>query len=173
VYINFETERLKLRPITLKDADFIIDLVNSNGWLEFIGDRNVSNKKDAENYIQKILDNKNYYYNIFELKTSRKAIGIITFLKREDEIFPDIGFALLPEFEKNGYAFEASKSYLKRIKSLNRYENLIAITLPDNIKSINLLHKLGLQYTGNHKKGETILSYYSLKNKNYPLKTTD
>ncbi|WP_445382997.1 GNAT family N-acetyltransferase [Robiginitalea sp. IMCC43444] len=173
MYINFETKRLKLRPITLEDADFIIDLLNSKGWLAFIGDRNVSNKKDAENYIQRILDNKEFYYNIFELKTSRKAIGIITFLKREDEIFPDIGFALLPEFEKKGYAFEASKSYLERIKSLNRYDNIIAITLPDNIKSINLLHKLGLQYTGNYKKGETILSYYSLNNKNYPLKAPD
>lgn len=162
MYTNLETERLILRPIQLEDAAFIVDLVNSAGWLQFIGDRNISNKKDAENYIQRILDNTNFYYSIFELKASKKAIGIVTFLKREDEKFPDIGFALLPEFEKNGYTYEASKSYLETIESLNIYETLIAITLPNNIKSINLLQKLGLQYVCDHKKEETIVSYYSL-----------
>lgn len=164
MYTNIETERLLLRPINLKDAEFIIDLLNSKGWLKFIGDRNVADKKDAENYIQGILDNANFYYNVFELKKTRKAIGIITFLKREDEKFPDIGFALLPEFEKNGYTHEASKYYLENIENLNKYNNIIAITIPDNKKSINLLQKLGLKYIGDYKKGEDILSYYSLKN---------
>jgi RimJ/RimL family protein N-acetyltransferase len=85
MYSTFETERLILRPINLKDADFIFDLVNSKGWLEFIGDRNVSDKKDAENYIRRILDNKKFYYTVFELKNSLKSIGIVTFLHRQDE----------------------------------------------------------------------------------------
>tara|TARA_R110000744_G_scaffold84869_1_gene166103 strand:- start:3772 stop:4281 length:510 start_codon:yes stop_codon:yes gene_type:complete len=164
VYINIETERLIIRPINLKDTEFIIDLVNSEGWLKFIGNRNISDKNDAKKYIQKILDNKNFSYNVFELKESRKAIGIVTFLKREDEKYPDIGFALLPEFEKKGYTIEACKPYLEKIKNLNKYENIIAITISDNQKSINLLLKLGLKYTGKYEKGEDILSYYSLKN---------
>ncbi|HET8859360.1 GNAT family N-acetyltransferase [Marivirga sp.] len=164
MYINIETERLTIRPINLKDAEFIIDLVNSDGWLKFIGDRNISDISDARNYIQKILDNPNFYYSVFELKESRKAIGVVTFLKREDEKYPDIGFALLPEFEKNGYVFEASKSYLEKIKSLDKYVNIIAITLPDNQKSINLLQKLGLQYIGDYEKEKVTISYYVLKN---------
>ncbi len=169
MYLNLETERLLLRPINLKDAEFIIELVNSKGWLKFIGNRNVSDKKDAENYIQRILDNSNFYYNVFELKKTQKAIGIITFLKREDEKFPDIGFALLPEFEKNGYTLEASKCYLKKIENLNKYNNIIAITIPNNKKSINLIQKLGLKFTGDYKKGEEILSYYSLKTNNHAV----
>ncbi|QBA63984.1 GNAT family N-acetyltransferase [Muriicola soli] len=164
MYTTIETERLRLRPINLKDVDFIFELVNSKGWLEFIGDRNVSDKKDAENYIKRILANENYFYTIFELKNTLKAIGIITLLNREEEEFPDIGFALLPYFESNGYAFEASRYYLDKIKNLNTYDNIIAITIPDNVKSIRLLEKLGLHYMGNYKKGEEILSYYSLKN---------
>ncbi len=160
-----DTERLIIRPIYLEDASFICELLNSKGWLKFIGDRNISNKKDAENYIQNILDNGNFFYHVFELKASRKPIGIITFLKREDEKFPDFGFAILPEFEKHGYAFEASTAYLKKIEPKNTYQNIIAITIPDNKKSIGLLQKLGFHYTGDHKKGEEILSYYSLKNR--------
>lgn len=145
------------------DAEFIIELVNSEGWLKFIGNRNISNTIDAKKYIQKILDNTKIFYNVFELKESQKAIGIVTFLEREGERFPDIGFALLPEFEKNGYTIEASKAYLKEIDTLNEYENIIAITLPDNQKSIRVLRKLGLKYQGDYKKGDETLSYHSLK----------
>ena len=163
MYINIETERLTIRPINLKDAEFIIDLVNSDGWLKFIGDRNISDKNDAEKYIQKILDNAHFYYNVFELKEPQKAIGIVTFLERENETFPDIGFALIPDFGNNGYTFEATKAYLEEIKKINKYDNIIAITIPENQKSINLLEKLGLRYGGDYKKGNETLSYFGLK----------
>lgn len=165
MYLNLETERLRLRPVNIKDAEFILELVNTKGWLKFIGDRNVSDKKDAEDYIQKILDRPNFYYTVFELKTTHKAMGIVTFLKREDEKFPDIGFALLPQFEKNGFTLEASKAYLEKVMELNKYEHIIAITKPDNKKSINLIIKLGLQHTGDSIKGDEILSCYSIKTK--------
>ncbi|MEM9078238.1 MAG: GNAT family N-acetyltransferase [Bacteroidota bacterium] len=161
VYTNIETERLLIRPINVKDANFIIDLVNSKGWLQFIGDRNVSTRRDAESYIQRTLDNQDFFYNVFELKKTRKAIGIITFLKREDEVYPDMGFALLPEFEKKGYALEASTAYFVKIKSIKKFDRIIAITMPENIKSIGLLRKLGFQYMGDFRKRETLLSYYS------------
>lgn len=164
MYINTETERLRIRPINLIDAEFMIDLVNSEGWLKFIGDRNISNLTDARNYIQKILDTPNFYYNVFELKESRKAIGVVTFLNREDEKYPDFGFALFPEFENNGYAMEASRSYLKMIEDSKEYDTIIAITKPDNQKSISLLQKLGFHYIGDREKGEEILSYYSSRN---------
>ncbi len=145
------------------DAEFIIALVNSEGWLKFIGNRNISNTIDAEKYIQKILDDPKFFYSVFELKESQKAIGIVTFLEREDEIFPDIGFALLPEFEKNGYTIEASKAYLEEINVSDKYGNIMAITLPDNQKSIRVLKKLNLKYQGDYEKGNETLSYYSLK----------
>lgn len=145
------------------DAEFIIELVNSEGWLKFIGNRNISDRIDAKKYIQKILEDTKIFYNVFEIKESQKAIGIVTFLEREDERFPDIGFALLPEFEKNGYTIEASKAYLKEIDTSNEYGNIIAITLPDNQKSIRVLKKLGLKYQGDYKKGDETLSYHSLK----------
>jgi ribosomal-protein-alanine N-acetyltransferase len=163
VYINLKTERLNLRPINLVDTRFILELVNSKGWLKFIGDRHVANELDAQQYIQKILDNANAHYTIFELKESSKAIGVVTFLKREDETYPDIGFALLPEFEGKGYTFEACKAYLEKIQASNKYENIIAFTKPDNSKSISLLQRLGLRHTGDQPKGDDILSYYSLK----------
>lgn len=164
MYAKIETDRLIIRQINLEDATFMIDLVNSEGWLKFIGDRNISDQKDAEKYIQKILDTPNFYYNVFELKELRKAIGIVTFLKRENEKYPDIGSALLPEFEKNGYTLEACKAYLEKVTIRNEYDTIIGITIPTNLKSISLLQKLGLKHERDIKNEEETLSYYSLKN---------
>ena len=160
MYKETQTERLLIRPINLGDKNFIYSLVNTNGWLKYIGDRNIKNIADAENYIQKILENKNYYYNVFEIKDTKEPIGIITFLNRDNHEFPDIGFALLPQFEKKGYTFEASKKYLTEIISLNLYKKIIGITVPENYNSIKLLQRLGLEFESNFIGNNKILSQY-------------
>jgi RimJ/RimL family protein N-acetyltransferase len=162
MYKEIQTERLLIRPIKLSDKDFIYSLVNTNGWLKYIGDRNIKNSGDAENYILKILENKNYYYNVFEIKETKEPIGIITFLKRDSQEFPDIGFALLPQYEKKGYTFEASKKYLNEIIALNLYKKIIGITLPENYNSIKLLQRLGLEFESNFTKHNETLSLYAV-----------
>jgi RimJ/RimL family protein N-acetyltransferase len=115
MYVHLETERLSLRPLNLEDSEFIVRLLNTEGWLSFIGDRNVRNPQDAKGYIEKILSNPKYFYNVIELKEAGHPIGIVTFLERDNQKYPDIGFALLPEYEKKGYAFEACERYLNEL----------------------------------------------------------
>ncbi len=162
MYKELETYRLRIRPINLDDAEFIIRLVNSEGWLKFIGNRNITDKNEAEKYIQKILDNQHFYYSVFELKNSNQPIGLVTFLNRENQDFPDIGFALLPDFEKQGYTLEACKKYIDEIIKSNVYENIIGITVHDNLKSISLLKKLGLHYEDDYNEDNKALSLFSL-----------
>ena len=47
-----ETERLILRELTFDDVQFIISLMNSPGWLKYIGDRNIHTDEDAIKYIE-------------------------------------------------------------------------------------------------------------------------
>ena len=47
-----ETKRLTLREFTLGDAKFIVDLVNTPGWIEFIGDRNIKTEEQARTYLE-------------------------------------------------------------------------------------------------------------------------
>jgi len=168
MYKEIETERLIIRPINLADSKFIIELVNSEGWLKFIGNRNISNENDAEKYIQKILNSPNFYYSVFQLKTTKEPIGIVTFLNRAEHKFPDIGFAMLPSYEKKGYTLEASRKYLDEIVKSNKYENIIAITSPDNQKSIKLLLKLGLGYESDYVEDNDTLSVFSLNTEKKP-----
>lgn len=162
MYRQIETERLLIRPIKIDDKGFILVLLNTQGWLQFIGNRKVKNDIDAEKYIKNIIDNKNYFYSVFELKETKQPVGIITFLYRDNQKFPDIGFAMLPEFDKKGYAFEATKKYLDEIANEKNVNKLIAITLPDNTSSIRLIEKLGLKYEDKFVEKSEVLHLYAL-----------
>lgn len=163
MYTNLKSQRLSLRPINTEDAAFILELVNSEGWLKNIGDRNIKNDTDATNYILRILANTNFFYHVIEHLETNEKLGILTFLQREDYSNPDIGFALLPQFEKNGYVFEASQIYLEEISKLNVYQEILGITIPANFASIKVLEKLGFQFDKKIEKNEEKLNVYSLQ----------
>lgn len=163
MYLTFETSRLTVNPLTLADSDFIAELVNSEGWLKFIGDRNVHNEAQAVQYIQKILDKPFCFYNVIRLKEKDTPIGIISFIKRDTQKYYDIGFAVLPKYEGKGYGFEAASKYLELINNTGQYEEVIAITLRNNSKSISLLEKLGLRFVKDYWENGEELNLYSIK----------
>lgn len=145
-----ETDRLRLRTLTLEDTTFIIELLNSPGWLQFIGDRNVKTEIQAKNYLQ---DGpfKSYAENGFglwlvEKKEDNQPMGMCGFLKRDYLETPDIGFAFLPYFNGKGYAYEMASATLVYAKHQLKVSKISAITLPDNEKSIRLLEKIGLKF---------------------------
>lgn len=56
----------------------------------------------------------------------------------------DIGFAILPRYEKMGYAFEAAKATMAHARSKLGIETILAITSKENEYSKKLLSKIGL-----------------------------
>ncbi len=116
-----ETERLIVEEARLLDSSFFMKLLNSPNWIEFIGDRGVKSSSDAKNYIKESLIksyNKNGYglYKV-SLKQNMQPIGICGFVKRDYLESADIGFAILPEFERCGYTYEASNAMMDYGKS--------------------------------------------------------
>lgn len=141
------TDRLLVDPLMERDGKFILELVNTDGWLTFIGNRNVTSEADATAYIQKIINNSDINYWIIRLKGNNRPIGIITFIKREYLTHPDIGFALLPAYENRGYAYEAAEAVLYNlIHSARHHTHISAITNPDNSRAIKLLKILGFEF---------------------------
>jgi RimJ/RimL family protein N-acetyltransferase len=139
------TSRLTLEIINLNDCDFMISLLNSKGWIENIGDRNIHSKNDALAYINKILGAENFFYWVVRIKDVNTPIGIISFLKRSYLENFDIGFAFLPNFAGNGYAYEAAKAVLTMVSKLPEFNIVLATTLFSNKNSIKLLTKLGFK----------------------------
>jgi ribosomal-protein-alanine N-acetyltransferase len=147
---TFETDRLILKPTTVADAEFIRSLYNSPKWIKFIGDRQLNTVKDAENYIQTKLmpQMKRLGYGTYTIirKSDGEKVGSCGLYDREGVNGIDIGFALLPDFEKKGYAFE-SVNYLKEIGFSNlKLKQISGITSKKNKASQDLLIKIGLKF---------------------------
>jgi [ribosomal protein S5]-alanine N-acetyltransferase len=140
------TQRLRLNWLTAQDDDFVLSLLNSKGWIEFIGDRNVHSKEDAIAYIAKICNTQNLFYWVVRLKEGNTPVGIVSFLKRTYLDNFDIGFAFLPQFNGQGYAFEAATKVLSAVSKKPVYYPVLATTVPQNANSIKLLTKLGLRF---------------------------
>jgi [ribosomal protein S5]-alanine N-acetyltransferase len=140
------TERLSLEPLSESDSEFIIELLNTEGWIKYIGNRNIRSTADAIAYIQKINGNKNITYWTVKLKDTKSPIGLVTLIKRDYLEHNDIGFAFLPDFCCKGYAYEAAKTVLNYLANNKALSNILAETLPENISSIKLLEKLGLRF---------------------------
>ncbi|WP_339793893.1 GNAT family N-acetyltransferase [uncultured Imperialibacter sp.] len=155
--------RIQLSPLNTTHASFIIELVNSPGWLEFIGERNVKSREDAEAYIRKIDSNPAIDYWIIELVTSGEPVGIVTLIQRDYLQSPDLGFALLPAFEKQGYAFEAVSLFLNDFFSVSANKEVHAIILEHNRSSIQLVQKLGFLFSEHIEVNGEQLSLYSKK----------
>ena len=160
-----ETERLRLREFSLKDAEFVLELVNTPSWIQYIGDRNIRTPGVAEEYIQDNLQ-KSYSKNGFglwlmELKETSEAIGMCGLVNRDSLKDVDIGFALLPKYERKGYTFEAATATLAHAKEKLQIPKIVAITDTNNMASIVLLNKIGLRFEKELKlsKNDTVLLF--------------
>jgi RimJ/RimL family protein N-acetyltransferase len=145
-----ETKRLKLREFQTDDAQFIIELLNSEGWLQFIGDRNIKTMEQAINYLEngpiKSYRVNGYGLWLIEIKEDSRPIGMCGIINRDSLDTPDIGYALLPEFFRFGYGFEIADATLTYAKDQLKISNISAITTPINTRSIRLLEKIGLKF---------------------------
>ncbi len=163
--MKIETNRLLLRQYTLNDVPFIYKLMNSEGWLKNIGDRNIKTIADAEAYMQK------YYLSSYEkngfgpylvlLKEDGAPLGSAGLYKRDSLEHPDVGFAFLPEFANKGYAFEAASAVMEFAAKTLGIKTIVGITLETNLSSIKLLKKLGLSEVGTftYEDGEELLLF--------------
>jgi RimJ/RimL family protein N-acetyltransferase len=146
----YETERLIIRPMSLGDAEFILDLYNRPKFIKYIGNRNIKTVADAENYIKNKflpqLEKLGYGNYLMLTKEGNHKIGGVGIFEREGLDVVDIGFSLLDEFEGKGYAYEAAL----KVKSIGMddfgLKKISAITTKDNFSSQKLIEKLGLKF---------------------------
>jgi len=150
---TIESERLVLRPFTLQDSDFILELLNTDGWIKYIGDRNVRTQEQAKGYLEngalKSYKINRFGLSLVELRENQKAIGMCGLIKRDYLDHPDIGFAFLPAYHGKGYAHEISKKVIEHGLNQLNAQKILAIVLPENFSSIRLLKKLGFEYEKN------------------------
>ena len=146
-----ETDRLVLRHLTTDDAEFVLRLVNDPSFIANIGDRGIRSVEQASTYlldgpIRSYTDHGHGLYMV-ALKSSLTPIGMCGILKRIQFDDVDLGYALLPEFWSQGFAFEAASAVLHFAHSSLGVPRTLGLVSPDNLPSIKLLEKLGFIFS--------------------------
>jgi RimJ/RimL family protein N-acetyltransferase len=147
--IVLQTERLRLRHLTLDDAEFMLGLLNDPAWHRYIGDRGIRTVEGAREHILKgpmaMVARLGFGFYLVERKEDGRPLGLCGLAKRDFLDDVDIGYAFLPEYGGQGYAFEAATGVLEHARALG-LKRLVATVVPENDASIRLLEKLGLRF---------------------------
>ncbi|HEY4198917.1 MAG TPA: GNAT family N-acetyltransferase [Mucilaginibacter sp.] len=109
-----------------------------------MGDRHVATSADAINYIQRIAGSPNVIYWVVTITATHVPIGIITYIQRNYLPFRDVGFAFLPAFYGQGYAYESASAIGAAPMERDQLPAIVATTISENTASIKLLKKPGL-----------------------------
>jgi [ribosomal protein S5]-alanine N-acetyltransferase len=132
--------------LTDDDAHFVIELVNEPAWLRFIGDRHVRRHADAVAYIGKahaMYAQHGVCLQAVELRATGDVIGLCGLIQRAQFPEVDLGYAFLERFRGQGFAREAAAAMLQFGHATLHRETILALTHPENDRSIALLKKLG------------------------------
>jgi len=145
-----ETKRLIFREINVEDAEFVLRLVNEPSFVSNIGDKGLKNLHDTERFILEGYwtnqERSGYGMFLVELKGGGDPIGSCGLLYRKVLNMTDIGFAFLPEFWNRGFAYEDAEAIMKYGHTTLGVKKIVGLTSEDNLGSINLLKKLGMDF---------------------------
>lgn len=145
------THRLIMRPLTLADAPFMLQLLNDSSFIRNIGDRGVRSEAEAVAYLTAgpLASYQQYGFGLraIELQQDGQLIGICGLIQRETLDAPDLGYALLPDYTGQGYALEAAKAAVQWAVTLDLAQ-LYAVVSLENEASKRLLAKLGFRNQG-------------------------
>ena len=145
-----ETERLRLRPVTVDDTELMLAIWNDPAFIRNVSDRGIRTVEQARDAIesgaQKLFEDYGYGPYCMSLKSDGTMIGICGLFKRDNLEDPDIGFGVLPDYCGKGYAGEAAAAVINFARNELGIAVLTAIVSPANAPSIGLIEKLGLTF---------------------------
>ncbi len=144
------TPRLAIRPFTLDDAAFIVELLNDPDWLRFIGDRQVRSADDARDWLCNgpLASQARHSFALWAVvrHSDGATVGMCGLVRRDGLDDVDLGYAFLPTARGQGLAREAATAVLAHAFEAVRLQRVVAVTNPDNVASRRVLEAIGMRF---------------------------
>lgn len=141
-----ETERLKLRWFREEDAALMFSIWNDADFQRFVGDRGIRTLEAAQEVLGQTLlgmaANLGYAPYRVSLKAADEPVGICGLFQRDFLDCPDIGYSILPEHRRRGFAREAGLAVVDAARA-SGVPRIAAIIARANTASRSLLGQLG------------------------------
>lgn len=149
--VVLETERLLLRTFTVEDAPLIYELNLDPDVTRYTGDP-VRDIHHAKTILEQTILPQYALYNhgrwAVHTKPGLEFIGWCGLKNRPERNEIDLGYRFIKSAWGNGYATEAAFACLNYgFKNLN-LQRIVGRAMPQNIGSLRVLEKCGMQYIG-------------------------
>lgn len=145
-----QTARLRLDQFVHGDASFVVELLNDADFIACIGDKGVRNPDEARRYLDEgpLRSYARHGFGLWRvaLRDGDTPIGMCGLLRREGLDDADLGYAYLPAYRGQGYAYEAALAVMAHARSGHGLRRLLAVVSAANGPSIRLLQRLGFRY---------------------------
>lgn len=141
-----ETERLRVRELTLADMDALFELYSYEGMTDYMED--LYPYEEEYRYQESYIENMYRFFGygmwlVFE-KDTGKLVGRAGVEHREElEGELELGYAIGTPWQGQGFATEVCEGILAYTKEKLGFEEICSLVEPENKKSIHLLEKLG------------------------------
>ena len=147
---QLRTGRLLLRPIRPDDAAFYFELVNTDAWLTYIGDKGIRSVEQARESIingpMAMREQHGVTFHVVSLLDDPAPLGVCGLILRDTLPGIDIGYAFLPTAWGRGYAREAAQAVAMQGRDTLGLTRLFGIVSPGHEASIRVLEHLGMRY---------------------------
>ena len=141
----FETKRLGLRELTLSDQDDLGKILCDRDSMKYY--KKVFLEEDVRDWILRNINR--YEKNGFGLwALIRKEDGMflgdtgITIQNIDSEMLPEIGYHIIPKYQRNGYASEAALGCVKYASEVLSIKRIYSYAWIKNIPSQNVMKKI-------------------------------
>jgi [ribosomal protein S5]-alanine N-acetyltransferase len=145
-----ETDRLILRPLSVKDADEVYqNWANDPEVTKYVSwstHSNVQITKDWLLEVEKAIDDEGKYDWGFERKSDHVLIGSGGIYYKEDKGMFVLGYNIMKSCWHQGYTSEAAKRILRFATEELKQNRLFSFHAKDNPNSGKVMEKVGFRY---------------------------
>jgi len=145
-----QSKNIVLREVCLSDDEFILELINQPAWKKYISDHSIDTLDQTRDYIESrlIAQYRLHGYGLWVVESNdeKTPIGLCGLIKRDYLDYVDLGFGFIPRYWGKSFAYEASVMCLDYAFNVIKSDRVLAVTVPENGNSINLLDRLGFKY---------------------------
>lgn len=144
-YPVLQTDRIRLRRVTVQDAETILFLRSNDVVNRFIDRQKLTGISDAVQYIDKIntrIANHEWIYWGISLSNHPDIIGTICLWRLSKERrYAELGYELTPEHHGKGIMSEALKAVIDYGFNVMQLSTIEAFTHSENSASVRLLER--------------------------------
>ncbi|EIT7146556.1 N-acetyltransferase [Vibrio vulnificus] len=140
--MNIETQNLMIRHFVEKDADDVYQYMSDTEATFYLPEGTLS-----RNDVSKFVSNNSKAFAICH-KESAQVLGHIEFYAWFGDHTYEIGWVINPQFQRNGFAYEAASHVVEYAFQTLGVHRVIATSQPENAPSFRLMEKLGMVREG-------------------------